>query len=171
MDPVQTVSLNKRCCSKCTHWFPVVSFYLNSRSGVYSSMCKGCHKVWRDARYQENREVVLAKQNKRRKEHPELHRGYLAVRRKERQDHVWAYLLEHPCMDCGETDPVVLEFDHLRDKVCSVSKLITDGAAMSRLRAEIAKCEVVCANCHRRRTYKRNDGWRYRNGSHSLPVG
>lgn len=68
------------------------------------------------------------------------------------------YLLEHfrthPCTDCGESDPVVLEFDHLRDKLFDVSAALTQRAWPSIL-AEIAKCEVVCSNCHRRRTARR----------------
>ena len=69
------------------------------------------------------------------------------------------YLIEQGCKDCGERDPVVLEFDHLRDKTDSVSKLFQSGWSWERLMTEIAKCEVVCRNCHTRRTAKRN-GWR-----------
>lgn len=57
----------------------------------------------------------------------------------------------HPCSDCGETDPMVLEFDHLRDKSFNVAKGVRDRSWQA-LKAEIAKCDVVCANCHRRRT-------------------
>ena len=60
------------------------------------------------------------------------------------------YLKEHPCVDCGETDPVVLEFDHLSDKLYDVSKLQTNS--LSTLKKEIAKCAVRCANCHKRKT-------------------
>jgi hypothetical protein len=63
-----------------------------------------------------------------------------------------AYLLEHPCVDCGEADPVVLEFDHMRDKVKAVSVLLSNGHEWKQILAEIEKCEVRCANCHRRRT-------------------
>ena len=69
------------------------------------------------------------------------------------------YLLEHPCVDCGETDHVVLEFDHLRDKAYNVSRLLL-GYSWSRILEEIKKCEVVCCNCHRRRTFSRQGAWR-----------
>ena len=63
------------------------------------------------------------------------------------------HLLEHPCVDCGEGDPVVLDFDHIgNDKAANVSWLARTGATWDRIEAEIAKCEVRCANCHRRRT-------------------
>jgi hypothetical protein len=68
------------------------------------------------------------------------------------------YLLEyfrgHPCLDCGEHDPVVLEFDHLRDKLFSIGQELSRRSWPSIL-AEIEKCQVVCANCHRRRTARR----------------
>jgi len=59
------------------------------------------------------------------------------------------------CMDCGETNPIVLDFDHLKDKKYNVSRMIHDGFSWAAIKKEIAKCEVVCANCHRIRTYNR----------------
>ena len=65
-----------------------------------------------------------------------------------------SFLREHPCVDCGESDPVVLEFDHLGDKKFGIADGIRNRNWQDVL-DEIAKCEVVCANCHRRRTAKR----------------
>jgi hypothetical protein len=60
-----------------------------------------------------------------------------------------------------ERDPVVLEFDHLRDKSFNIgSKLV--HCSWEKVLAEIAKCEVVCANCHRRRTSARKGAVRAR---------
>lgn len=59
------------------------------------------------------------------------------------------------CMDCGETNPIVLDFDHLKDKKYNVSRMIHDGFSWAAIKKEIAKCEVVCANCHRIRTHNR----------------
>ena len=64
------------------------------------------------------------------------------------------FLASHPCVDCGETDPIVLEFDHLADKAFAISKGLRDRSWES-VRREMAKCDVVCANCHRRRTARR----------------
>jgi hypothetical protein len=72
----------------------------------------------------------------------------------ERGQLILDFLRDHPCADCGEEDPIVLEFDHLADKEFDISQGHVDHA-WERVLAEIAKCEVVCANCHRRRTVSR----------------
>ena len=70
---------------------------------------------------------------------------------------VLSYLRGHPCIDCGETDPVVLEFDHREgaEKAFNVSDAVRSKVALKTVQAEVAKCDVRCANCHRRITHKR----------------
>lgn len=58
-----------------------------------------------------------------------------------------------PCADCGVRYPTyVMDFDHRADKTIIVSKLVEFGS-VRKLLNEIAKCDVVCANCHRERTF------------------
>jgi hypothetical protein len=64
---------------------------------------------------------------------------------------VWRYLMHHPCALCGEADPVVLDFDHVGDKYRDVGLLI-GASCTAKILAEIQKCRVLCANCHRRHT-------------------
>jgi hypothetical protein len=74
---------------------------------------------------------------------------------------LFAHLLAHPCVDCGESDPTVLEFDHVRGtKSDDVTVLAALPVGPVRLRAEIDKCEVRCVNCHRRRTRRVLGWWR-----------
>ena len=63
-------------------------------------------------------------------------------------------------MDCGERDPVVLDFDHITPSVkgYKVSYLASQGLKIKTIEQEIELCEVRCANCHRRRTAKQF-GW------------
>lgn len=93
--------------------------------------------------YQANRELYIKRARDR----------GIAVRR-ERIEFLIAYFRDHPCVDCGETDPLVLEFDHREDKAFNISEGLRDRNWQSIL-DEIAKCDVVCANCHRRRTARR----------------
>lgn len=66
---------------------------------------------------------------------------------------VLTFLKTHPCVDCGESDPVVLTFDHVRGtKKANVSEMLAGKCSWSTIESEIAKCEVRCANCHMRRT-------------------
>jgi hypothetical protein len=78
-------------------------------------------------------------------------------RRQERKQKILEYLLKHPCVDCGEKDPIVLEFDHLKNKSFDIS----DGhmRPWDIFLEEMNKCEIVCANCHKRRTAKRAGNW------------
>ena len=72
----------------------------------------------------------------------------------ERTPYLLDFFVANPCVDCGESDPVVLEFDHLRDKAFDIGASLPYRSWESIL-DEIAKCDVVCANCHRRRTARR----------------
>ncbi len=72
---------------------------------------------------------------------------------------LFEYIANRFCVDCGESDLHVLEFDHVRGtKHGNISQMVTQGVAWRRIEAELAKCEVRCANCHRRRTAKQF-GW------------
>lgn len=111
--------------------------------------CKECGKIYRAKTYYKDSKL----------------KDSIIKRNKERQrnvkEFVLSYLLTHPCIDCGEKDPVVLEFDHLGNKKIEVSRLIRDKYSLSTVCQEINKCEIRCANCHRRKTAK-DFGW-YKN--------
>jgi hypothetical protein len=81
------------------------------------------------------------------------------ARREVNQTRVIEYLRAHPCVDCGEPDIIVLQFDHRSDKSFNVASMIAAGASWAKIAAEIAKCDVRCANCHHRKT-ARERGYR-----------
>ncbi len=62
-----------------------------------------------------------------------------------------------PCSDCGTYFPAVcMDFDHTgTDKVANVARMVSAITPLEKILAEIAKCELVCANCHRLRTARR----------------
>ena len=65
-------------------------------------------------------------------------------------------------MDCNESDILVLEFDHKerKEKSYNVSYLMRRGLSFDKLIEEIKKCDVRCANCHRRKTEKESNSWK-----------
>ncbi len=136
-------------CARCHEPKPMSDFPKRaSRRGAADSYCIRCTRTYHRAYYQE---------------HAQNHRTAVAansLRRRARNCEMLAqYLLAHPCIDCGETDTRVLEFDHVRSvKLDDVSRLLACAARWERVAAEIQKCEVRCANCHRRRTAKQL-GW------------
>lgn len=72
------------------------------------------------------------------------------------------YLVTHPCVDCSESNPVVLEFDHVRgEKKFIISKAVSGSTRSWKLiKEEIDKCDVRCANCHRIRTAQVDGFWK-----------
>lgn len=112
----------------------------------------------KQARYrQRHPDKVRAYRRKYAKEHPTHMRlkGYAHRQRHPVFQYVQQYKAGHPCTDCGEGDPVVLEFDHVRGvKRFTIGNNVTTRS-LKAVKAEIAKCDVVCANCHRRRTAQR----------------
>jgi hypothetical protein len=70
--------------------------------------------------------------------------------------YVWEYLLVHPCKVCGESDPIVLDFDHVRGKKkFEISMFTKFTHSLQVVKDEIKKCDVRCSNCHRRRHYRK----------------
>ena len=61
------------------------------------------------------------------------------------------------CIDCGEDNPLVLDFDHVRGiKIKCISNMVRNSYSIDTIQKEMNKCEVRCSNCHRIVTHKRN---------------
>ncbi|MBW3662678.1 MAG: hypothetical protein KY469_06230 [Actinobacteria bacterium] len=133
-----------RRCGRCGESKPFGEFNWRRREkGQRDNYCRPCRAEYKQEHYAANKQQYV--RNATRRKRRELERRM-----------VWLvdYLRGHPCVDCGETDPVVLEFDHLGPKRWDINKGLRDHRWEDVL-AEIAKGEVVCANCHRRRTAER----------------
>ena len=74
------------------------------------------------------------------------------------REFAYEYLITHPCTVCGETDPAVLGFPHVGEKTWEIGRMIAQGYSPESIAAEISRCVVLCANCHRRLTAKEK-GW------------
>jgi hypothetical protein len=136
-----------KVCSICK--LPKDKFYKNShRPDGLQTYCVDCAKERSKARYkgfseEEKRQIKDAAKEKTRRN----------------KQFLWDYLKQNPCVDCGETDPVVLDFDHTTgNKLGSLANLANQGSSIESLQEEISKCQVRCAHCHRRKTAKEL-GW------------
>ncbi len=138
-------------CTNCKEKKPLEQFNRHSkRKDGRQSWCRACNRAAMSRHYKENAQ----------------HRARIARNNKaatiRAQQYVLEYLQSHPCIDCGEDDPVVLDFDHLRDKTAAISVMVNNQPSITRLKEEILKCEVRCSNCHRRKTAKELGYYRYK---------
>ena len=129
-----------KACSRCRALKPLTEFNRRARAkDGRQAACRDCYRQY----HRDNWERHMAQIRSRRKRI-----------RQENRERVLTYLALHPCVDCGVSDTRVLDFDHLRDKRGNISRL-RNSYDWAVIEAEIAKCDVVCANCHRIRTYER----------------
>jgi len=154
----------------------------------FAYYCKDCQRGFSKEYYESNKVEILDKQiayyvenkeyiSKRKKEYYKENAEALKIQKKQYRErnrakikdrraikqlivklYLWAYKKLHPCVDCGETRPYALQFDHIDDttKKASVGAMYASG--LQSVIAEVEKCEVVCSNCHRRRTAE-SRGW------------
>lgn len=71
------------------------------------------------------------------------------------------HLSTHPCVHCSESDIRVLEFDHLGNKRENISAMV-GKRTIGEILKEIDKCQVLCCNCHRRKTCADDDNYKQR---------
>ena len=121
-----------KTCRDCGLSKPLDDFYVNAGSkGGRLTRCKPCVVVrYGEGRRRRQRELLV---------------------------YIQAIKVERGCVDCGyNANPVALDFDHLPQfQKAHRLAVMPAGATRARIDAEIAKCEVVCANCHAERTHQR----------------
>lgn len=131
-----------KMCYGCNTEKPLSEFHQErSRKDGLATQCKACRSAHYKRTYPAKRDQIKAN---------------IDAYRRDLANQVIA-LKQRPCMDCGGTfPPYVMDFDHRdgSDKVNNISRLISRGN-WARIEAEIAKCDLVCSNCHRIRSYAR----------------
>lgn len=107
--------------------------------GRFYSYCKDCHKI---------NQAIWRKTEKGKKSALASKKGNKKYRFRER------ILKKYGCRSCGEQDIKVLEFDHIdpATKVEKISKMVKRCATMKDIKNEMRKCQVLCFNCHIKKT-------------------
>lgn len=126
-------------CPRCDTHKDESQFNLNKNKKTgRQAYCKECQRSFDKSFY-----------NKSESRRAGIHERNLS-RYLENKQFVLDYLKKNPCVDCGESDPVVLDFDHRRDKKYHVSCMVR-SCSIKTIESEIEKCDIRCANCHRRK--------------------
>src|ERR1051325_9218597 len=123
-----------KACPRCGRTLEASEFNVKDRStGRLQVYCRECSRGYVREHYRRNTAYYTTKARKRNK-----------LVRSETRERLMAYLQEHPCIDCGETDPIVLQFDHVdaKTKQREVSLLMQNYSSWAVIEAEMAKCEV-----------------------------
>lgn len=109
---------------------------------------------YRDRNPEKSREALRSWQKRNR----EKTREYQRKRGRQQREFIRSLKEGKPCMDCGGVFHFsAMDFDHVRgEKILEVGYMASHSR--KRILAEIAKCELICANCHRVRTWKRRRG-------------
>lgn len=136
-------------CPRCKEIKPKFNFS-KRREGQCAAWCKVCMQHYNNRKYAED----PARRSRMR---TTRQARYLRTREWFRE-----YVLKQSCIDCGEADVRVLDFDHRDEstKKFNISVMLTLKFSIKRIEEEIAKCDVRCANCHRKRTSDRMSDWR-----------
>lgn len=130
-------------CGTCQKIKNAAEFGVNNvRHDGLQAQCRDCKKQIQSRWYANNKERHVANVNRLRK-----------IRALAVTECLLAYLQQHPCVECGENHPLLLEFDHVRGaKRGEIAQMVSSGLAWATILSEIAKCDVRCVKCHRLKT-------------------
>ena len=131
----------KRCCS-CKQELELSEFNKNKgRKDGLNSICKECSRVRSKKYYKDN---------------PTKHKINTSLRNRQIRDSLLEKTnnlkLSAGCKFCIEKEVVCLDFHHLdaNEKEFSIAKMVSNGRKWQEIENEIAKCIIVCSNCHRK---------------------
>ena len=113
-----------------------------------SAICKDHHREYNREHYKKNKQYYIDKAKERNDRVSSENRQKLIE-----------YLNNHPCVDCGNSDIEVLQFDHTDEKEKKYDVSIMLSYSWTTIKIEIDKCQVRCANCHMKRTRRQFGFW------------
>ena len=130
-----------KTCYKCKLEKPLKDFNKLSRSkDGYQPLCRDCDNKQTKERYYKK---------------PDYYKNY-AKQYKRKTINFLNKVKSNPCADCGKRyHPVCMDFDHMGEKRFNISQV--KHLSIKSISKEIKKCELVCSNCHRLRTFKRRN--------------
>ena len=135
-----------RTCPRCKELKPLAAFKRKKPSG-WQAYCTPCRVAYRNQHYRTNKQTYCEKA-----------RQSMTARRARIRETIENAKKGEKCADCNKAyPPWKLQFDHLdpASKDGSLANMVARGVSVARVLSEIAKCEIVCANCHAGRTYWR----------------
>jgi len=136
--------METKICTKCKKELDVNDFFVShKKTGRRHSICRYCQREYKLKWYHDNYPKKKDHFNNRKKETA-----------KKLQNKIIEYLSDKKCITCSENDIVTFEFDHInpKEKVLEISKMIASGYSWESVLKEIEKCNILCANCHRKKT-------------------
>lgn len=134
-----------KICTKCGLPKDESEYTWSIRGVKKHSSCNPCRAKDRMDYYERNKEKELAYKSNRQLKKREGARKF-----------VDDYKGTHPCVDCNQTDPESLTFDHVRGvKKATIANMVNLGYSIKALQVEIAKCEIRCWTCHMKVEKKR----------------
>ena len=149
-----------KLCYTCHREKPLTEFNKNkSKLDNLNGICKLCSRERSRRYYADNTEKHKRVVTKRK--HKQI---------KENQNFIIIFLQDNSCVDCGEADIRTLEFDHIEEKYLEISKMIAGGYSINTIKKEIKKCEVVCANCHKKRTAQQFNWFKHQHWARSFST-
>lgn len=129
-----------KTCIRCKQT-KLIERFGKSKTSIdkHRNVCKDCRNLYAKSWYNQNKEVHVKR----------VYTNKLHTIKSNRQN-LYNYLKDHPCIDCGNSNPIVLEFDHIKEKRYNISEMMS--LSWNSIINEISKCVVRCANCHRIKT-------------------
>ena len=131
----------QKICSRCKIEKAIDEFNFRHKSAnTRHAYCRECGKLLTQSHYRRNKRQYLDKNTRSFKKRREYARE----------------MKNRPCADCGVSYPYyVMDFDHREEETKEYELSRTERMSINAVKREIAKCDVVCSNCHRERTHQR----------------